>query len=79
MTDKMREFDVWYEHDDQAELRASCAKGWAEVIWSASRAAVVVELPPKWNSATSSTQQAWDMGIEDCKIALEAAGVKVKS
>lgn len=46
MTDKMREvFEAWYEHPDQAELRTACAKGWAEVIWSASRAYVVVELP----------------------------------
>ena len=46
MTDKMREeFETWWSQDSQAELRSSCAKGWTEVVWRASRAALVIELP----------------------------------
>lgn len=45
--------------------------------WQASREAVVVELPPKWNDATNSNKQAWDSGIEDARMAIEAQGLKV--
>lgn len=47
------------------------------VCWQASRAAVAVELPPKWNDATHSNKQAWDCGIEDARMAIEAQGLKV--
>lgn len=53
----------------------TCASRWA--IWQASREAVVVELPPKWNDATHSNKQAWDCGIEDARMAIEAQGLKV--
>lgn len=45
--------------------------------WQASRAAVMVELPPKWNDATHSNKQAWDCGIDDARMAIEAQGLKV--
>lgn len=48
------------------------------LFWQASREAVVVELPPKWNDATHSNKQAWDCGIEDARMALEAHGLKVE-
>lgn len=47
-------------------------------VWQASREAVVVELPPKWNDATHSNKQAWDCGIEDARMAIEAQGLKVE-
>ncbi|HEK3404424.1 hypothetical protein [Pseudomonas aeruginosa] len=47
------EFEAWWNLPAQSELRKSCARGWAEVIWKASRAALRVELP--------------DDGIEDCQ------------
>lgn len=34
----MNEFETWFNHENQAELRASCAKGWALRIWLAARA-----------------------------------------
>ncbi|MDI4088424.1 hypothetical protein QK428_03665 [Pseudomonas aeruginosa] len=47
------EFEAWWNLPAQSELRKSCTRGWAEVIWKASRAALRVELP--------------DDGIEDCQ------------
>ncbi|ENB9667655.1 hypothetical protein ABJB81_006080 [Pseudomonas putida] len=54
------------------------ATGEAWVFWQASRAAVVVELPPKWNDATHSNKQAWDCGIDDARMAIEAQGLNVE-
>ncbi|WFG74175.1 hypothetical protein QE321_gp084 [Pseudomonas phage SPA01] len=46
MNNKLREeFNRWWVREEQEELRKSCAKGWAEYIWTASRASVLVELP----------------------------------
>ncbi|QBP28151.1 hypothetical protein IttPL_0137 [Pseudomonas phage ITTPL] len=46
MSNKLREeFNRWWVREEQEELRKSCAKGWAEYIWMASRASVLVELP----------------------------------
>ncbi|WP_079867797.1 hypothetical protein, partial [Pseudomonas aeruginosa] len=53
MPDMREEFEAWWNLPAQSELRKSCARGWAEVIWKASRAALRVELP--------------DDGIEDCR------------
>jgi len=60
------EFEVWWSQDSQAELRSSCAKGWAEFIWQASRAGVAVELP----------EMEW-LHNDEAREAIEAAGVKV--
>ncbi|WP_281211778.1 hypothetical protein [Pseudomonas fulva] len=49
----------------------------AKWAWQASREAVVVTLPPKWNDATHSNKQAWDCGIDDARMAIEAQGLKV--
>ncbi|MFV3289209.1 hypothetical protein ACNFBR_10750 [Pseudomonas sp. NY11955] len=49
------------------------------LFWQASREAVVVELPPKWNSETNSNMQWWDQGIEDARMAIEAQVLKVTS
>ncbi|KAF0255907.1 hypothetical protein [Pseudomonas putida] len=46
--------------------------------WQASREAVVVELPPKWSDEANSNKQAWDCGIEDARMAIEAQGLKVE-
>ncbi|WP_079388653.1 hypothetical protein [Pseudomonas aeruginosa] len=46
MPDMREEFEAWWNLPAQSELRKSCARGWAEVIWKASRAALRVEFPP---------------------------------
>ncbi|HBO1317474.1 hypothetical protein [Pseudomonas aeruginosa] len=43
MPDMREEFEAWWNLPAQSELRKSCARGWAEVIWQASRAALRVE------------------------------------
>ena len=73
MTDKMREeFEAWWSQDSQAELRSSCAKGWTEVVWRASRAAIVVEMPRVFPGETVSRVCAKH------SEAIQAAGVRVK-
>ncbi|GAA0416825.1 hypothetical protein GCM10008969_45000 [Pseudomonas veronii subsp. inensis] len=63
------EFEVWWSQDSQAELRSSCAKGWAGVVWQASREALVIDLPKVIGSLMYSS---------DVYEAVEAAGLKVK-
>lgn len=89
MNDKMREeFETWWSQDSQAELRSSCAKGWTEVVWRASRAALVIELPPV-PEMPEAPEEAIDDSHMDvyhsaigmrhaCSKFIEAAGLKVK-
>lgn len=83
------EFEVWWSQDSQAELRSSCAKGWAGVVWQASREALVIELPPV-PEAPEDPEEAIDDSHMDayhasvgmrhaCSKLIEAAGLKVKS
>ncbi len=78
----------WHLHDDARDPEDRTLASWDGEIygnrivegmwqaWQASRAAVVVELPPKWNDATHSNKQAWDCGIDDARMAIEAQGLK---
>lgn len=70
MTD---EFTAWFDAPEQAELRLSCSKGWAELIWQASRAALVVELPDELTELSDRRS-----AIVACREAVEASGVRVK-
>lgn len=79
MTDKMREeFEAWWSQDSQAELRSSCAKGWAGVVWQASRAALVIELPEGFTHHSSEDRTEYVFEAGSVVSALEAAGVRVK-
>ncbi|MBD1602356.1 hypothetical protein, partial [Pseudomonas typographi] len=79
------EFEAWLleVHGLTAEWQPerNCFKEYpahlAYQAWQASRAAVVVELPSKWNDPTNSNMQSWDSGIDDARMAIEAAGLKV--
>lgn len=77
------EFEVWWSQDSQAELRSSCAKGWAGVVWQASREALVIELPEDFTSVGSPNMRmlvAHHREIVGLLVqSIEAAGVKVKS
>ncbi|HID7615680.1 TPA: hypothetical protein ACXLVU_004699, partial [Salmonella enterica] len=44
MDESRKQFLEWWRHPEQEELRKSCAEGWGEKIWSASRAAIEIEL-----------------------------------
>ncbi|HHN0102454.1 TPA: hypothetical protein ACRMJF_002333 [Pseudomonas aeruginosa] len=90
MEQAMREeFEAWWNLPAQSELRKSCARGWAEVIWQASRAALRVELPERAtrNPYAGNTQgyvatEHWNDGFNDClnraTEALQQAGIEVK-
>lgn len=70
------EFEAWWNLPAQSELRKSCARGWAELIWKASRAALRVELPAgkPWFVAVTEEEELHKQrgyGWNDC---LEAVG-----
>ncbi|KRU70272.1 hypothetical protein AN448_01265 [Pseudomonas aeruginosa] len=74
------EFEAWWNLPAQSELRKSCARGWAEVIWKASRAALRVELPAKRSYSMYATKHechAFNDAIEKVKEALRQAGIEV--
>ncbi len=79
MEQAMREeFEAWWSSPAQSELRKSCARGWAEVIWQASRAALRVELPFPIivDEGTEFALHAYDKDETD--KALQQAGIEVK-
>ncbi|WP_217706419.1 hypothetical protein [Pseudomonas aeruginosa] len=83
MEQAMREeFEAWWNLPAQSELRKSCARGWAEVIWQASRAALRVELPTQQGTNRSEWLQTWNNGYNECHQrvteALQQAGIEVK-
>ncbi|HCG0203429.1 hypothetical protein ABL987_08310 [Pseudomonas aeruginosa] len=82
MPDMREEFEAWWNLPAQSELRKSCARGWAEVIWKASRAALRVELPTQQGTNRSEWLQTWNNGYNEChqrvKEALQQAGIEVK-
>ncbi|MFG8910475.1 hypothetical protein ACEPW5_09660 [Pseudomonas aeruginosa] len=85
MEQAMREeFEAWWSSPAQSELRKSCARGWAEVIWQASRAALRVELPERRDplNSTGDDENPRSAGFNDClervTEALQQAGIEVK-
>ncbi len=87
MEQAMREeFEAWWSSPAQSELRKSCARGWAEVIWKASRAALRVELPSEKEESNanyrfSEYSHSRAQGFNDClelvREALQQAGIEV--
>ncbi|SFQ46894.1 hypothetical protein SAMN05216229_12366 [Geopseudomonas sagittaria] len=75
MSTKTDDFTAWFEAPEQADLRLSCSRGWAELIWQASRAAVVVELPDTWSPNDCGDWAYWADAVDS---AIEAAGVRIK-
>ncbi|HCE6055929.1 TPA: hypothetical protein NHL12_001139 [Pseudomonas aeruginosa] len=84
MPDIREEFEAWWKSPAQWELRKSCAKGWAERIWQASRAALRVELPERRDplNSTGDDENPRSAGFNDClervTEALQQAGIEVK-
>lgn len=86
MDESRKQFLEWWRHPEQEELRKSCAEGWGEKIWSASRSAISIEFPAK-NDISSDDNPIpdlvdWDdgrnAGIQECAEVIRAAGIKVK-
>ncbi|MEC6481898.1 hypothetical protein VXS82_00920 [Pseudomonas aeruginosa] len=69
------EFEAWWNLPAQSELRKSCARGWAEVIWKASRAALRVELPGAFPSNPGTSEKV--MWEDSVIAALQQAGIEV--
>lgn len=64
MDESRKQFLEWWRHPEQEELRKSCAEGWGEKIWSASRSAISIELPAK-NDISSDDYSflTWLIGV----------------
>lgn len=82
MPDMREEFEAWWNLPAQSELRKSCARGWAEVIWKASRAALRVELPEKMEPTRNIYGNliigSYNAVLDAVKEALQQAGIEVK-
>lgn len=80
MTDLMNreEFKAWWLHDDQRELRQSCAEGWGFYIWAHSRSAIEVELPQGFTHHGASDQTEYVLEAGSVVTAIESLGLKVK-
>ena len=77
--EKIREeFQEWWRHREQTELRSSCAMGWAFLIWQASRAAIELELPiPKEVCGPDGSYMEY-FEPEQIERCIESLGLKVK-
>ncbi len=82
MPDMREEFEAWWNLPAQSELRKSCARGWAELIWKASRAALRVELPEKMEPTRNIYGNliigSYNAVLDAVKEALQQAGIEVK-
>lgn len=85
MSDKMREeFEEWlisiYPNQEVTRYSdgdyTSFSTGYCWAAWQASRAALVVELPGLMTFGIQA--QGYYRAVQDCREAIEAAGVKVK-
>lgn len=85
MNESRKQFSAWWNHPDQAELRRSCATGWAIKIWNASRGTVDVKLP-EMKMLKDYLSEVTMREREDILVGLRleffrnirAAGIKVK-
>lgn len=75
---------VWLERGSDGEYRSYQARGawWG---WQASRRELVIEMPPKisahntmHNGFVRPEAEEYDSAIDDCRAAIEAAGVTVR-
>ncbi|MFK0963927.1 hypothetical protein ACIUYB_13835, partial [Pseudomonas aeruginosa] len=82
MPDMREEFEAWWNLPAQSELRKSCARGWAEVIWQVSRAALRVELPEKMEPTRNIYGNliigSYNAVLDAVKETLQQAGIEVK-
>ena len=82
MSEKIRrEFEEWANQffEFNAESGTDILFGemqWAWRAWQASRAAMVVELPPEREERfIDSYQEGWNDAIDSCRVRVESAGV----
>lgn len=76
-TDKaLSDFNAWWDRqpfrDQFEDMKQQMAN-----VWLASRADLVIELPPGVPTSPKIRQDR-NKAIKDCRAAIEAAGVKVK-
>lgn len=78
---KMREeFEAWYR--ESCAYAGATAKLAAWAAWQASRAALEIELPHPYETAKrymdAEAKFSHKEGIDECRAAIEAAGVRAK-
>jgi len=85
MSEQIREaFELWAischmcTYLDGVEYRHQSTE-WAWMAWQASRAALVVELPPEREERfIDSYQEGWNDAIDSCRVRVESVGVTCK-
>lgn len=72
-------FNCWWNEEAQAELRTSCAEGWARKIWEASRSTIAIKTPDLSGDGENDTEytEGVNDGIRQCDRAIINAGLKV--
>jgi len=76
-TDKaIAEFEAWWQQQ-LGRTRFEDVKDQMRNVWVASREELVIELPQKF-PASPKIRQDRNKAINECRAAIEAAGVKVK-
>ena len=85
MSEKMRDgFESWcktlgFNIDKFDGDYIIASTDWAWKIWQASRAALVVELPPELEERfIDSYQEGWNDAIDSCRARFESAGATCK-
>ena len=82
MSEKMREeFQVWFDANHKTENHSfNFAMSSAMFdAWQASRAALVVELPPEREERfIDSYQEGWNDAIDSCRVRFEGVGATCK-
>ena len=85
MSEKMRtEFEDWASQFFKMDVESwgeyvDSETHWAWLSWQASRAALVVELPPEQEERfIDSYQEGWNDAIDSCRVRFESVGVTCK-
>ena len=85
MSEKMRDgFESWcktlgFNIDKFDGDYIIASTDWAWKIWQASRAALVVELPPELEEGfIDSYQEGWNDAIDSCRARFESTGATCK-
>lgn len=74
ITKSQSDFEAWWNAQEQAELRNSCAMGWGFRIWKAGRESIEVVIPPFDGYKDHVAKELQ----EALKIALRTAGIRIK-
>lgn len=77
-------FREWWFAPEQMEIRLNVAEGWGFKLWTASRAAIEIELPEekpyKHNSYPEARAQddGFNDALSECSTIITSHGIRIK-